>query len=536
MPDLPETIQLPPDIPWRRLATPGRIQLEGGFAGLSPSIAAFYYLVPAQPEAPDTPAPFGGDHVLLLKIAATFTGLAPAAPQAKSIAKATFGVNRLPGLEAFDDLPKSYVPCFGGAIHVVLEGAGHAAGAYIRDVFPRRQEMVVNEVVGTESLNRQSSRVSVTKTSNLTGGASYAGFSASASQTTTATAESQRESSQRNSHTTNIEHVYHVLTAYHLGSDQAVLTVQPRPFEGEYWELVGGIRKVEGIQECIVTLHIPAGVSQLGVRVRFYPGWFWTQPGPIALRRPLDPAEKAQQLKESLEGHEDEYFVSILIADAVERAETSVKAWERWIGLYRRWVEVQNFLGSTFGTDVHTMISQAETAATLTFSGSGLSVQDGTPTTSSTFVTDTLPAMHYSPTSHGAEAFQARLQLNDRMSQLAEKINACVGQKLEGATFDRTGLAKSWLFSTLALLAVRNPAHPAVKVPVPKSALEGLTKPSDVTDQAWRDQLKQLEHFGEFARVRLGGELEGPARKPTVGIHPQLRDRIRLETRRRPEP
>jgi hypothetical protein len=83
---------------------------------------------------------------------------------------------------------------------------------------------------------------------------------------------------------------------------------------------------------------------------------------------------------------------------------------------------------------------------------------------------------------------------------------------------------------------VRNPAHPAVKVPVPKSALEGLTKPSDVTDQAWRDQLKQLEHFGEFARVRLGGELEGPARKPTVGIHPQLRDRIRLETRRRPEP
>ncbi len=277
---------------WR---DPGAFQLEGGFAGLSPSIAAFYYLLPAETPTAESPSAFGDDRILLLKIAGTFTGLAPAAPQAKAVAHGVFGVARLPGIDAFDDLPKSYVPCFGGAIQVTLEGTGgQASGAYIRDVFPRRQEMVVNEVVGSESLNRQSSRVSVTKTTNLSGGGSYAGVSASASQGTTATAESQRESSQRNSHTTNIEHVHHVLTAYHLGSEEAVLTVQPRPFEGEYWELVGGIRKVEGIQECVVTVHVPATVNQFRVRVRFFPGWFWTQPGPIALRRPLDPAEKAR--------------------------------------------------------------------------------------------------------------------------------------------------------------------------------------------------------------------------------------------------
>jgi hypothetical protein len=534
----PIDIQLPPDIPWRRLALPGRVRTEGGFPGLSPSISAFYFPYPTPPATPESPpGPFGTDRILLLKVVATFTGLAPSPPQAKAVAKAAFGTARILGIDALDDLPKTYVPCFGGAIHVMLESAsGGVDSAYIRDIFPRRQEMVVHEVVGTETLNRQSTTVSVTKTSNLTGGASYAGVSASASQGTTSTAESQRESSQRNSHTTNVEHVYHLLTAYHLGSDQAVLTVQPRPFEGEYWELVGGIRKVEGIQECVITVHIPTGVSQLGVRVRFYPGWFWTQPGPIALRRPLDPAERAEQLKESLKGHEEEFLASILIENAVERAETSIKAWERWISVYRRWVEVQSFLGSTFGTDVHTMVSQAETAAEITLSADGLTIQDTTPTSQSLFVTDTLPAMHYSPTSQGAEAFQARLQLNDRMSQLGEKISACVGQDLDGAEFERTAFARSWFFSTMALLAVKDPGHPALNVRVPKSAVEGLVKPHDVSEEQWRNNLEGLERMGEFARVRLGGDVAEPSSKVAGGLHQQLRQRIRLDTLRRGEP
>ncbi len=182
------------------------------------------------------------------------------------------------------------------------------------------------------------------------------------------------------------------------------------------------------------------------------------------------------------------------------------------------------------------MVSQAETAAELTLSPTGLSVQDQTPEAPSTFLTDTLPAMNYSPTSQGAEAFQARLQLNDRMSRLAETINASVGQRPAGAAFERTALAKSWLFSTLALLAVRQPGHAAVNVRVPRSAVEGLLKPADVSAETWRNHLERLEHMGEFARVRLGGELEHTATKPAEGLRPQLRERIRLDTRRHGEP
>src|SRR5947209_7687514 len=59
--------------------------------------------------------------------------------------------------------------------------------------------------------------------------------------------------------------IYHVLTAYHLGGNTATLTIEPRPYEGENWELAGGPRIVEGIQEFVLIAQVPDTVGAIDV-------------------------------------------------------------------------------------------------------------------------------------------------------------------------------------------------------------------------------------------------------------------------------
>jgi hypothetical protein len=143
----------------------------------------------------------------------------------------------------------------------------------IRDVHPKHQEATFNELIGQETFSRVASSVSTTKQWNVSGGASYAGVSIGGSSSGSTTATSERERSERNSRQTEAHHIQHVLTAYHIGLSEAAFTIQPRPFEGENWELIRGYRLVEGLQEFLIIAQVPEATQAVqisaGMRVGF---------------------------------------------------------------------------------------------------------------------------------------------------------------------------------------------------------------------------------------------------------------------------
>jgi hypothetical protein len=263
-PICPTEPPLPPDIPWRlagsqALATNASVTstgtavqdvtLEKLGGGLYPSISVFYYLVPLT----ETITQFPNNRIVMIKVFATLTGM-----------------KAVPGSDV-SGLFYNTVPCVGAIIDVFLSyfddksGAYVSDGVYVKDVYPKHQETTFNELVGEETLDKVSSSVSTTKQWNAsaTGGAQVGPVSlgGSASESETQTTARQREHSERHSRQTEVHHIQHVLTAYHVGGSEVAFTIQPRPFEGETWQLVQGYRLVEGIQEFVIVAAFPADAA-----------------------------------------------------------------------------------------------------------------------------------------------------------------------------------------------------------------------------------------------------------------------------------
>jgi len=148
----------------------------------------------------------------------------------------------------------------------------------IRDVFPKHQEYVVNEMVGQETLSQQSSRTTTTKSWNVSGGASatlggWLGINAAESASGTTTSETAEEKSQRTSRQTEVHNIYHLLTAYDVGGAQTTLEMQPRPFAQESWDLVQGFRSIEGLQDLLVVAGVPLKAKRLLVECQLTAGF-----------------------------------------------------------------------------------------------------------------------------------------------------------------------------------------------------------------------------------------------------------------------
>jgi hypothetical protein len=261
---LPETVKLPDDIPWRwagHVLLPAEYFHISTFGPAMPSIGLFYYIVPRAESEKDFPY----HKIVLLKAVVTLSGI-------------SWGWDDPTGLT---NGISGYAPCIGARLDLSLSysvargGQTDEAGLFVRDVFPKHQEMVVNEIIGQETLERATTRVSSTKSWNTNIGLTIPklGLGVSAGSSDTTTTESENERSQRNSRQTQVEHTYHVLTAYHLGGPNVSFTIQPRPFEGESWELVNGFRILEGIQEFLVFTTVPLRAKELSVGCQLYTGF-----------------------------------------------------------------------------------------------------------------------------------------------------------------------------------------------------------------------------------------------------------------------
>src|SRR5262249_3213966 len=82
----------------------------------------------------------------------------------------------------------------------------------------------------------------------------------SVDQTSTDTSRDRRETQ---SHTTNLSQLYHLLNAYHLGTNRAIFFLQSRPHtvqQKDRFTFIQGPQEIEGIQEFFLVVSRPKGV------------------------------------------------------------------------------------------------------------------------------------------------------------------------------------------------------------------------------------------------------------------------------------
>jgi hypothetical protein len=249
------------------------------------SLAVYYYLVPEE----DTADVYPNSRIVYLKFTCSITGYNPSETlaNARQVAEDS---------GALDDLQRSawevisgsgwsakYWPCLGAIMQLaVYPGGGDNVGPddypYILDFEPKKREMFEAVTEGSEYLSGSSAKTEITKGSTNVngleieggGGFSFAGFSAGGSVAHTSTdttinqntTDTSREARETLSRTTQSSQMYQLFNGYHLGSNRALFVIAPRPHtvsgqEQTEFNLIDGARKLEGIQEVFVVVHMP---------------------------------------------------------------------------------------------------------------------------------------------------------------------------------------------------------------------------------------------------------------------------------------
>jgi hypothetical protein len=288
------TLTPPLDITWTRMAF-SRDMVDTNFedATFGPkwrsSLAVYYYIVPEEETADDYPT----SRIIYLKFTCSITGYNPSESlaDAKQVAEES---------GALDDLQRStwevisgsgwsakYWPCLGAIMQLaVYPGAGDAVGPddypYILDFEPKKREIYEAVSEGKENLSGSAGKTEITKGSTGVSGLeiggsagfSIGGFGASGSVTHTSsdttinqnTTDTSREARETLSRTTQSSQLYQLFNGYHLGSNRALFVVAPRPHtvsdqaQTEF-NLIDGARKLEGIQEVFVVVHMPKSLT-----------------------------------------------------------------------------------------------------------------------------------------------------------------------------------------------------------------------------------------------------------------------------------
>jgi hypothetical protein len=148
---------------------------------------------------------------------------------------------------------------------------------YILDFEPKKREMYESITEGSEVLSGSYDNTEITKGSTSvnaleiggSAGFSVGGFGASGSVTHTSTdttvnqntTDTSREARETLSRTTQSSQMYQLFNGYHLGSNRALFVIAPRPHTASEqaqteFNLIDGPRKLEGIQEVFVVVHM----------------------------------------------------------------------------------------------------------------------------------------------------------------------------------------------------------------------------------------------------------------------------------------
>ena len=285
-----QTLAPPLDITWTRMAF-SRDMVDTNFGDFTfgpkwrSSLAVYYYVVPDEDTADDYP----DSRIVYLKFTCSITGYNPSETlaNARQVAEES---------GALDDLQRStwevisgsgwsakYWPCLGAIMQLAVypSGGGNVGPddyPYILDFEPKKREMYESVTEGSENLSGSSDKTEITKGSTsvnslelkASAGFSVGPFGASGSVKNTSTdttvnqntTDTSREARETLSRTTQSSQMYQLFNGYHLGSNRALFVIAPRPHtvsdqaQTEF-NLIDGARKLEGIQEVFIVVHMP---------------------------------------------------------------------------------------------------------------------------------------------------------------------------------------------------------------------------------------------------------------------------------------
>jgi hypothetical protein len=288
-----DLMSLPVDIPWKRLGTSrDMIDRIAGDRIYPPkwrsSLAVFYY----EPTSEEQKFP---DRIITyVKVSCSITGF-QAGGQSAEVTMPPAQLMRDWERKVWDNYSQkvlSYYPCYGAIIQVAVFPRGNGDQKFgvdkypfIMDFEPKKREMYESASEAKGSLSQSRATMAVKKgttttdysehsfSANVSGGygGSSGGVSGSLSygyksgtKTETVdmvTADHSREQRENYSYTTSISHMYHLLNAYHLGTNRAVFFLQPRPhILDDEFTFVNGPRRLEGIQEFFLIIERPIDV------------------------------------------------------------------------------------------------------------------------------------------------------------------------------------------------------------------------------------------------------------------------------------
>jgi hypothetical protein len=285
-----QTLTPPLDITWTRLAfTRDMIVTNFGDLAFGPkwrsSLAVYYFIVPEEETADGYP----NSRIVYLKFTCSITGWNPS--------EELLGAKKTgEDSGAWDDLQRSlwevivasgwastYWPCLGAIMQIAVypnnpNGIAPDDYPYIMDFEPKKRELFEQVTEGGEFLSGSSDKLSTTKGSTNTqsvdvkAGGSFLGIGLSASagatwqQVDSQTTDTSRENRETLSHTTSFSQMYQLFNGYHLGTNRALFVVAPRPHtvstsDQTDFNLINGERKLEGIQDVFLVIHMPKSLD-----------------------------------------------------------------------------------------------------------------------------------------------------------------------------------------------------------------------------------------------------------------------------------
>jgi len=294
------SLALPVDIPWERLATSQSMfatTIDSDLPVLwRSSLAVFTYDPPPDPELanPDELTSF-------LKVVATVTGY-----QYEGLIW-PFKLRTAVLQNLMYQLFSQYYPAYSALLQVAVFPSGDPPDGrkwyiseypYLTDFEPKKREVVEAVTETGESLTQSASSLNVrkgttstdnTENLNIDQGYSFsqsvqaAGFGGSTSGNiqrsfgtqgslnsnveNIITTDASREKRESSSYTTNLSQLYHVLDSYHAGTNRAIffLNARPRMVDSPY-TFVNGPRRLEGIQEFFLVVRRPKTMPNFCVK------------------------------------------------------------------------------------------------------------------------------------------------------------------------------------------------------------------------------------------------------------------------------
>lgn len=296
-------LSLPVDIPWKRLGVSGDM-LDENYGDLrfpskwDTSIAVFYH------EPAEVDPAYCHRRITYLKIVCTITNYQLRGKDVSVLGDLRRSFAQSGKFEQFELNARRSYPCHGALLQVgVFPDSDSDVELhdfpYISSMQPRKRELyeVANQSgeIASQSANKLNVNKGQTSTQTQedydldTGGGSggHSGVfglwseqhSGEQKQVGTiarrqtqdqnvATSDASRDRRESYSFSTSINQLHTLLQSYHLGTNRAMFFLQPVPhMQDEKFSFVGGLRRLEGIQEFFLIVSRPANVEGLCIEI-----------------------------------------------------------------------------------------------------------------------------------------------------------------------------------------------------------------------------------------------------------------------------